>query len=258
MQKSGKRKSGSGSYANKPYKKPRAQATVQSRAGYSTVPRSRGVYAIGEMKYFDTERSGTALTASVDWTGTEYPPNVGTPTTLVVPVTGSAINQRIGRRINLHKLRIRGIINCAAQVDQTAADNASLVRILLVWDCQTNATQAQGEEVMAAPTTASAQNVFSSFQSLASLGRFKILKDKKLSLQNPNSSYDGTNVEVAGLARHFKFDVVFKNPVSISFNAANGGTIADIVDNSFFVMAMATSTNLAPTISYQARAYFKE
>jgi len=227
------------------------------RAGYMSVARTRGPLSFGEMKYFDTERTATSIPAvATDWAGTEFPPNVGTPTTLCVPVQGSAINQRIGRKIKLHKIRVHGIVSFNAQADQSTADTGAFVRIIMVHDKQTNGTQAQGEEIMAGASVAFNQP--NSFQSLASLGRFKILKDEKLCIDVPNISYDGTNVEQAGGVRNFDFSVVFKKPLEISFNATNGGTISDIVDHSFCLYAITHSTSLAPQISYVARAYYKE
>lgn len=94
---------------------PAIRRPARPRSGYATVARTRGVYSKGEMKYFDTERSVTAIPASTDWTATEFPPNVGTPTTLVVPTVGSAINQRIGREIKVYKIKIRGNITMDPQ-----------------------------------------------------------------------------------------------------------------------------------------------
>lgn len=228
-----------------------------SRAGYQTVPRTRGPYGFGEMKYFDTERTVSAIpSVSADWQGTEFPPNVGTPNTLCVPTTGSAINQRIGRKVKLFKLRVHGVISVPAQSDQTAGDIGAFVRVLLVHDKQTNATQAQGEEIMSSQSTAFNQP--NAFQSLASLGRFKILRDEKIDIDVPVISYDGTNLEQAGAMRHFDFNVVFKKPIEISFNATNGGTISDIVDHSFCIYAITSSTALVPAMNYVARAYYKE
>lgn len=235
-----------------------AKARPKKRRGYRTVARTRGVYAEGEMKYFDTERTSTALPASTNWTATEFPPNVGTPNTLVVPVVGSAINNRIGRMIKLLKLTVKGVIYVASQTNQGTNDNPSLCRVALVQDCQTNGAQAQGEDIFAAPTNAQPFNTVCSFQSLANLGRFKVWKDKWINLQNPNCSFDATNIEQAGLIKPFKFSLKFKNPIVVHFNAANGGTISDIVDHSFSIYATTTDTQLAPAIAYSARAYYKE
>ena len=149
-----------------------------ARRDYSTVPRTRGVYAVGEMKYFDTEGSTRAIPASSGWTGTEFPPNVGTPTTLFCPTVGSAINQRIGRSAKVHCIRIRGTIRIPQQANITSGDQASQIRLLLVQDDQTNAAQAQGEEIMVVPSTATGTVAVNSFMNLSNLGRFKILKDK--------------------------------------------------------------------------------
>ena len=230
------------------------------RAGYQTVPRSRGVYSRGEMKYFDTERSVTSIPASVDWTATEFPPNVGTPNTLCVPVISSAINQRIGREIKVYKIKIRGILDCPNQAVQATADATANVRLLLVQDKQTNATQAQGEDIMAGTTTASAFQTCQSFQSLANFGKFNVLKDKTIIFQNPSMAGEvaAVNLVQQGLAKHFKFTINYKIPVQVHFNAVNGGTISDIVDNSWCLYATSSSTSLAPRIMYNARVCYKE
>lgn len=231
---------------------------MRRRKGYSTVARTRGVYARGEMKYFDTERSATAITATADWSTAAAPPNVGTPTTLLCPTVGSAIDQRIGREVKIHKIKIRGTIQTAAQANQTAGDEASFIRLILAQDMQTNAAQATGSQIFTTPTTATAIQACTSFQNLANFGRFRVWKDKNIVLQNPNFGYDGTNLEQQGMIRPFKMNLVFKKPVSVRFNATNGGTIADIVDNSFCVYANTSSTALAPTLNYSARVCYKE
>jgi len=222
--------------------------------------RAYGRASFGEMKYFDTERAATDIPASTDWTATEFPPNVGTPTTICVPTVGAAINQRIGREVKVHKIKVRGIITCAAQTAQTTADNPAQVRLLLVQDTRTNSAQAQGEDIMQAPTTAAATHVVSSFQSLANLGRFKVLKDQTILLQDPNMAGEvaATNVIQAGLNRPFKLTITFKKPVSVRFNNSAAGTIADVIDNSWCLYAAASSTGLVPRILYNARACYKE
>jgi len=245
---------------SRPPKRYRRMAPVQNapRAGYNTVPRSRGVYATGEMKYFDTEATALTIAGSTNWTGTEYAPNVGTPNTFFAPTTGSAINQRIGRKVKVYKIRVHGNLYSAEQTNQTTADIATNVRILLVQDCQTNGAQAQGEDIMAAATTGSALNQFNAFQSLASLGRFKVLKDKIFTFGPPTITYDGTNLEQFGQVKSFKFDVKFRNPVEVNFNATNGGTISDIVDNSWCIYATVSTGAVATSLYYSARVYYKE
>lgn len=239
--------------ANRP-----APKFMGTRKGYKTVPRTMGVYGAGEMKYFDTERTSTAVPVSLTWANSEFQPNVGTPTTLLCPTVGSAINQRIARKVKVYKIRVKGLITVAPLANQTAGPAAQTVRILLVRDKQTNAAQAQGEEIIAAPTTGSALHAVSAFQSLANLGRFDVLKDKTLTIQGPQLSYDGTNIESAGLSRPFKMTHKYSKPIEVSFNAVNGGTIADVVNDSWCVYANSTNNDLAAAILYQARVYYKE
>ncbi len=229
---------------------------ARARPGYRTVARTRGWAAAGEMKYFDTFLASTALVQPVTWDTTEFDP--ATFLTFCVPVKGTGINQRIGREIRLHKFKLRGQIRVIVQANQTATDGACQVRMLLVLDTQTNATQIAGENVMEAPGTASAANNCMTFMNLDSLGRYRILKDKTMVLTNPNLAWDGTNMEQQGLVKPFKINHTFKNPVAVHFNAANGGTIADIVDNSLHLLIAATNIDLAPTVLYEARVSYKD
>lgn len=228
-------------------------AYYRNRKRPQPIPRTYGRVAVqGEMKYFDSNKAPTAIVQASDWTGTEQDPT--TLNTLFVPEKGAGINERIGRKVNLLKLRVKGTVIVAPQGAQTAGDARAVIRLALVQDMQTNATQVQGEEVFDG-TTGTGATAVNAFQSLENLGRFKVLKDKHVVLQNPNAI---DTDKQQGLARTFKWDVIFSKPVSVSFNATNGGTVADIVDNSFHVLANTDSTNLVPQISYVARCYYKE
>jgi hypothetical protein len=225
---------------------------VRQRIGYKTVPRTRGVYGAGEMKYFDTQY-GAIIPAANDWTGTEADP--ATFNCLVVPVVGAAINQRIGREIKVYRIKLRGYVHLPKQANQTATDDACAVRLTMYLDKQTNATQAQGEQLFHAATTGGGVN---SFQNTANFGRFWVLKDKMLRFDGPNMSYDGTNMEQSGAIRHFKMNCILKAPISVRFNATNGGSIADIVDNSFHMLANSSNVDLVPTLYYCCRVCYKE
>lgn len=227
---------------------------VKTRKGFSSVARTRGASVTGEMKYFDTQLSLSAISEDNTWANTEQDP--ATFLTLFVPVTGAGINQRIGKACKVLKLKMRFLIDAAQQLNQTGADPASAVRIIIYIDKQTNAAQAQGENVMTAGS--SDATAILSFQNIDNFGRFQVLLDKTIHLQNPNMSYDGTNIEQAGLSKTFKFTKKFKKPLQVRFNATNGGTVADIVDNSLHVIALCDNDDLAPRISYYSRVCFKE
>lgn len=226
-----------------------------ARRGYRQVARTGGALVqVPEMKYFDSLLAASTITASSGWTACEYDP--ATLNTLFVPIQGTGINNRVGRKVTVHKIRIQGQLTLAAQADQTAGEPAALVRLILVQDMQSNGTQAQGEELMDGSTGSTGAAV-SAFQSLANFGRFRVLRDMRMTLQNPNASYDGTNVEQNGLVRPFKISISFKKPITVHFNATNGGTMADIVDNQFHIFANISSTQ-PTTLTYVSRVAFKD
>lgn len=229
-----------------------ARATFVPRAGYSSVARTRGGPVIGEMKYFDTTKALTSIPSVAAWTGTEFDP--ATFDTLCVPVLGAGINQRIGKAIKVLKIKINGQIRTAKQATAVGTDT-SLIRLAVVMDKQTNAAQAQGEQVFTA--TATADEAPLTFQNVDNFGRFNVLKDKTIVIGNPNFA-DAPVTDVNGLVRPFKISLKFKEPIGMRFNATNGGTVADIVDNSFHIYAVASNADLVPQISYLCRVCYKE
>jgi len=154
------------------------------------------------------------------------------------------------------RIKIRGHITCAAQADAVAGDDPSIIRLVLYIDQQTNGAQAQGEDLMATPSQAAATNAVAVFQNAGNFGRFRVLKDKTIVMANPNMTWDGTNIEQHGVARPFKFSANFKNGLPIRFNATNGGTVADIVDNSFHMIGLTNSIALVPRITYECRVVY--
>lgn len=223
------------------------------------VPRTPGGQIIAEKKYFDSLLSAGAIATSTDWTATEMDP--ATANTLFSPAPGTAINQRVGRKVNVHKMRIRGNINVPAQTTQSQADNAAVIRLIVHQDQQTNGAQAQGEQVMEAPATATSLLCTQTFMSLANLGRFKILKDKiyslnKLPVANDTGATGG--ITQGGMTIPFKINLKFNKPITVHYNATGGSTVADIVDNSFHIIATTSNNNYSSTLSYTCRTVFSD
>lgn len=229
-----------------------------TRGAYSTQPmfvaRSFGnPRAITERKYFDSEKDYTAIAAgSTSWAGGEYDP---TANSLFNPALGDDFNNRTGRKVQVLGINIRGAVHVPPQTNQTATDYASTVRILLVQDKQTNAAQLNAEDVINSASATAGTAVYM-FSNPAFFGRFKILKDKQITIQNPNLSWDGTNMEQCGLERPFHIRIKFKKPVVVHYNSTNGGTVADIIDNSFHIIAQTSYAALVPYIVYKCRTTF--
>lgn len=266
-----------GEYLEQPHKKvskgkvdrggnPAGGAMV--RHGYHAVTRTSGAAVIGEMKYFDCDQSGAAVALlTTTWVaGTMVDPGttinlgsaaVATPLCIFAPTVGAALNQRIGRKVKVLKIKVAGHIAVAVQAAQAVTDAATIIRLALVQDCQTNSAQMTGAQLFNDATAAT--TTISSYQNPNNFGRFRVLKEKKFILENPNGFNDGAATFASnGLKRQFKMSMVFKTPIDVHFNATNGGTVADIVDHSFHIVCGTDSTNLAPTISYYTRVCYKE
>lgn len=230
--------------------KKRGKFTQQQQNKY--IVRSRSF--VQETKYFDFGLSLQAIsTTTTAWTGSEIDP--ATLNTLFAPAVGNNFNQREGRKTYVKKIKMNCLIFIAGQTNQTATESAAIIRVILYMDKQTNATQSQGEDLMASGAAADA---YLMFQNPANFGRFRVLKDKTITMQSPITSYDGTNMEQHGLIHKFKMNVNFIKPLVINFNNTNGATVADIVDHSFHMIAVTNATGLAPSISYQGRIVFCE
>jgi len=242
------------------FKKPRTQQvsrTVVKRPSgqqMTFVPRSLGnPLAVTERKYFDSIKTSANLTSAAggSWNSAEVDP--ATLNCLFAPVTGDDFNNRTGRKVQVIALKIRGLINTAALADQTAGATTPSVRLLLVQDQQTNAAQLNSEDVLGNAVTSP---IFA-FQNPAFFGRFRVLKDKYFTVAQPIASFDGTNIEVAGNQKTFKINIKFQKPVVVHFNSTNGGTVADIIDNSFhMIAAQGQNAGIQCAITYQCRTTF--
>ena len=106
--------------------------------------------------------------------------------------------------------------------------------------------------------TATSEQTPFTFQNIDNFGRFKVLKDKVGVLQDPGLSGDATAHDVNGKVLTFKMTVKFKQPMKIRFNNTNGGTIADIIDNSLHFFANCNSPSFQIKLDYLCRVCYKE
>lgn len=254
-----KRKTPYGGYSTyqRTYKKRRTNNGNQKRYR-RYVPRTMGPFHATESKYFDSYKSSTSIVNAISsWAGTEIDPS--TLNTLFAPTEGSDINNRIGRKVQVYKISIRGLIEPAPYPDGDDILSSPYYRLILFQDKQSNGVQAQGEEVMGPPGTAAQNLTINTFQNTANFGRFKVLKDLVLRPRIVTASTDGTNTMSQNFSTiPFKVTYKFKNPVVVKFNATNGGSIGDIVDNSFHLLLTDSNTSFLNTVAYQCRTYYKD
>jgi len=248
-------------------RQPSSKKAAKPRAGYTSVARTRGAAVTGEMKYFDCDRTPSALAATTTtWVaGTLQDPGttinlgaaaVANPGCLFAPTVGSALNQRIGRSVLVRKIKVCGTIAIPAQSADASLDEAMKIRLILVQDMQTNAAPMTSAQLLNDGTAAT--TTICSYQNPNNFGRFRVLKDKIFTLQDPNMVGAAGAADINGKIVNFKMNVNFKMPVKVQFNATNGGTVADIVDNSFHIICGSSNISYAPTISYYSRVAYKE
>lgn len=225
---------------------------------------------MGEMKYFDcTLTNGAIAATTTTWVaGTLADPGttvdlgdaaVGTPLCLLAPKVSGSLNGRIGRKVHAMKIRLNAMINIPPQAAQNAADTSTKIRVMLVQDMQSNAAQMTSAQLMR-DSASGTNSTINSFQNPDNFGRFRVLKEKQFDLGNLNLAGSPTAADVIqnGIVRSFKMQHAFKDPVLVNFNATNGGTVADVIDNSFHVIAACNNATYVPTLSYYSRVGYKD
>jgi len=191
------------------------------------VPRVVGnPLSLSETKYFTAYGQFQLPYLAANWN----PASVadGNAGTVFYPLQGTAYNQRVGRKIMVKKISLKvQIVQPPSQSVNINNGVAPSYRMILFVDKQTNAIQATGSALMDpnGPTITAYQNPIN-------FGRFKVLRDIQATMSNPNIS-QSASIDRSGYTRYFKITYKFKKPLVVNYNQTNGGTIADVVDNSF-------------------------
>lgn len=225
------------------------------------VPRTVGnAMALSERKYYDTGMNGVISLISSAWTGTEIDPT--TRNALFTPQEGNDIDNRVGRKVQVHAIKIRGQIELTEQTASTAVMDNQMVRLILYIDNQSNGTQSQGEDVIDSPATIGGDTTgpLNFYQNTKNFGRFKVLKDKMFSLTPTAAANNAsaTTISTVGPRRSFVWNIKFKKPLIVKFNATNGGTVADIVDKSFHLIAAKQVSNPVVNYLYRCRTVYTD
>lgn len=227
---------------------------LQSRPrAITVVPRTFGnARAVTERKYFDSTASGSVISVNSGWAGAETDPAAGT---LFCPTEGNDINDRVGRKVTVLAIKIRGFIYDPPSTDATELNPIKL-RYVLYQDMQSNAVQSQAEELLASPGVGTNQ-----FQNTENFGRFRVLKDKEFTTPPRPITYAGVDGETIVLyssaaMKTFKITHKFRKPVRVRFNATNAGTSGDIVDNSFHLIMGRSTTSRDVTYGYTCRVTY--
>lgn len=141
-------------------------------------------------------------------------------------VQGTDSITRIGRKIMMTSLQLR--YDCNVSLAATGVPPAGLqagdIRLLVVYDSQTNGAAPIYSDILQATTTGSA---FTAPMNLNNRERFKVIFDKirHLDPQGPASQ---------------SFKLYKKCRLPVIFNSGNAGTVADIQTGGVFLMTIST------------------
>lgn len=223
-----------------------AQTQMITKTGKVKRKRAAGDYQRGremskgigrELKAFDLALSQSAFTTA------------GVFTLLNVPVNGAEIYQRVGRKIYMKSLHLRGaVVSLATSIQQ------DLVRIIVFYDSQPNAA-ASNLATLLQDSNAAAATSGTSGINLNNRERFKIIRDIQLSL--PSITDTGgviTNVSQFDQANKFSINEFIKlKGLETMFNATNGGTIADVTSGSLYLLTVSTLDTSKWQLEFQTR-----
>lgn len=204
-------------------------ATVQRSNSIVQQAIRTGGYAnpsrMGEMKYIDLSNTLTTGIAASGFSAANLLNGV---------VQGSDATTRIGRKIVLRSMLVR-----MKQRLQTTTTGGCSIRVLCVYDKQTNATAPAITDILLADD-------FNSPNNLNNRDRFVTLFDKVL--------------EPLSAAGNVETGYVQFNPINLEtmFNSGNAGTVGDITSGSVYLFAAQSgqAAVAAPTVVFRSRIRF--
>lgn len=181
-----------------------------------------------ELKVFDV----AATTVQVNTTGAF--------TLLAIPVLGSDFNNRIGRKVVLKSVYVRGFVCTEAANGVTTTDNGvQMARMILFEDKQPNGAVPVTADLLVGATPVSHLN-------MNNRDRFRVLADKQFVFDPYHVSNTATQ-SFASSCNQIKGVKKFKKiNIETIFNATNGGSIADINSGAlymFWIGSIAAGTN---------------
>jgi len=191
--------------------------------------------APGELKSVDTYLAP----AETFWSGNR--------TLLNGIARGDDITERNGRQVTLKSVEINLVCRPSPVADNPVPQ---VVRFLLVYDRQTNATALTIDQVLSA--TGSAHVVICP-KNLENRDRFLILRDMKFGVHSSSSA----NFQSA--PKMMKVYQTLNLPVT--FNAGDAATVADITTGSLYGIIMSDAdpaSAVAPMISYSCRVRYAD
>lgn len=188
-----------------------------------------------ERKFKDTTKGSTAIASA----GTIF------NDTIIALSEGNTDSTRIGNRVNVKSVMLRGIVQLAAATD--VANTSQVVRIIIYLDKQANGATASVTDILASAD-------FQSFNNLDNSDRFRTLAETTIDMMTPGAVATGA----AYTYGEFNQSFFLKAKVNLDFKyKGNAGTIADLASNNIGVLVIGKSDALG-TCAYIARVRYTD
>lgn len=230
-------------YRGPVYKRRRYSPAIRRRRRprLGNLPRRTGYLNI-ERKFHDVRvASGT-----IDETGTIWANPSGEASLLRIP-EGNSESDRLGRKITLRSLHIRG--NFFLNPDPTNSSHNATVRMIVYQDRQTNGTAATPSEILEGVSTAYSN----SYRNLANKSRFYFLCDKTIQMASKFAFTDTG----ASAQRYISFNKMLKMPIQYS-DTAQDGSLGTIRSNNIGILFLNNGTLINANFVGRARVRFTD
>jgi len=160
---------------------------------------------------------------------------------LCIPTIGADMTNRVGRKICIKSLYVRGYVGVSAAVSAPAAASVAgqVARMILLWDSQPNGSSPAITDILQSSGVSSQIN-------LNNRERFKILADK-VYVFDPMQIVFTAGSQIAMCNRTiYPVKKYIKLNNEVVFNSTNGGTVADIASGNL-VMVWLGSVSTGPS-----------
>lgn len=167
---------------------------------------------------------------------------VGNFTLLNAIDSGSNEYQRVGRKISMRSVAIRGFVKFAQAGSTPSFD---FLRLILFYDRQPNgAAPALADVLTSVDRAGTTESVSTSGLNINNADRFKVLRDWYWPIIWPATGTTPQNAELAAVPETIAFkDFIKLGGMETHYNAGTAGTIADITTGSLYLLAVGLQSN---------------
>ncbi len=149
---------------------------------------------------------------------------------LIIP-EGNGESDRVGRKITIKNIHVKGLIKLAAAT--AATDTSDQVTCMLVQDTQTNGIQFAANILLDT-------DAFDSFRNLANSKRFKILYKRVVTLKAGGAAPSGAAFVFSEDVKTLNVNVATSIPIEYD-NSANTGVITSVRTNNVYWVTQSES-----------------